>query len=216
MKVPGALVGYCFTFLFALMPLGIALAHDNQGHNKMNNGAGVVRKMTESHAPLTISKAEIKLPDVELLDQNGSSVRFVSDVIKDRLVVIGFIYTSCGTVCPILSSIFSKLQNEMVDQLGGDLLLISISVDPATDIPERLKEYSRRYDAGTGWTFLTGEKKNIDRVLTALGSYSFDITEHPSSVLVGNPGAGEWVRLYGFPGTHQIESALNSLTAAGR
>ena len=166
------------------------------------------KAMLQSPSPVSASAAQIKLPDLELLDQDGRRVNFRSDVIQDRLVVIDFIYTSCTTVCPILSSVFEQLQEDLGDSLGEEVFLVSISVDPGTDRPARLKTYAQRYDAKPGWTFLTGERQNIDQLLSALGTYAFELTEHPPSVLVGHAGKGNWTRFNGFPRPEEIHQAL--------
>jgi protein SCO1/2 len=124
----------------------------------------------------------VKLPDLELLDQDGNRVRFRSDVVKDRIVVIDVLYTTCPLVCPILSAVFADLQDALGTRLGADVFLVSVSVDPVTDIPPRLKEFAGRWEARPGWTFLTGQKIHIDRVLEGLGAYTPDFTDHPAMI----------------------------------
>ena len=82
------------------------------------------------------------IPDAELLNQDGESVRFLSDVIGDKLAAITFTFTSCHTICPRLDAIFAKLQEQIADDLGEDTVLVTMSVDPVNDIPERLKALS--------------------------------------------------------------------------
>ncbi|MCU7845392.1 MAG: SCO family protein [Candidatus Thiodiazotropha sp. (ex Monitilora ramsayi)] len=166
------------------------------------------KAMLQKPSPVSVSAAQIKLPDLELLDQDGRKVNFRSDVIQDRLVVIDFIYTSCTTVCPILSSVFEQLQEDLGDALGQEVFLVSISVDPGTDRPARLKAYAESYSARPGWTFLTGGRQEIDQLLAALGTYAFELTEHPPSVLVGHAGKGTWTRFNGFPKPEEIHHAL--------
>jgi protein SCO1/2 len=192
---------------------GLATEQHHHGHAQhaaaqTDDPHAAHRAMLQLPQPITSSSARIKLPDLELLDQEGRSVKFRSDLVQDRLVVIDFIYTSCGTVCPILSAVFAQLQEELGDALGEEVLLISISVDPGTDRPERLKAYAERYQAKPGWTFLTGERQTIDQLLSALGTYAFDLSEHPPSVLVGNADKGQWTRFNGFPKPQQIHQAL--------
>ena len=203
-------------FLFSLCSTGGAaraqagqhdLAHHQSSTQDADPHAGH-RAMLQARSPTSISAAQIRLPDLELLDQEGRRVRFHSDVIQDRLVVIDFIYTRCTTVCPILSSVFARLQQDLGETLGREVFLVSISIDPGTDRPERLKAYAQRYQAGPGWTFLTGERAQIDRLLSALGVYAFELTEHPPSILVGHAGKGDWTRFNGFPKIEEIHQAL--------
>ncbi|MCM2359295.1 MAG: SCO family protein [Geobacteraceae bacterium] len=167
--------------------------------------------VTGHAAPLKANAVTLKLHDLELLDQDGRRVRFRSDVIGDRLVAITFIYSTCTTVCPILDSIFVSLQDKLGERLGKDILLISISIDPLTDIPPRLKQHAKKLNAKPGWTFLTGTKANVDKVLTGLDMYAPDITNHSPAVIVGDGRTGTWRRFYGFPSTEKILSAFNEL-----
>lgn len=155
----------------------------------------------------------IKLHDLDLLDQNGKRLKFKSDVVKDRLVAIDVIYTTCPVVCPILSAVFANVQNSLGDRLGKEMVLISLSVDPLTDIPPRLKAYAQKWEAKPGWVFLTGDKRNVDRVLQGLGAYAADFTDHPTMVLVGDGARGGWTRFYGFATPEQILGKLDELKA---
>ena len=94
----------------------------------------------------------MKLIDLPLLDQDGKTVRFRTDVVGDRIVVMDTFFTTCGLICPILGAIFMELQDLRATASGGRSVLVSISVDPLTDIPPRLKKYSEQWEARPGWT----------------------------------------------------------------
>lgn len=159
--------------------------------------------------------AKVTLLDVELVDQDGRPVRFKSEAVGERIVVMDFVYTTCSTLCPVLSSIMAQVQDRLGDRLGRDVSLLSISVDPGTDTPERLKEYADRWGAGPGWRWLTGYKPDVNRVLDALGVYTPEFNEHPSVVLVGDGKNGDWMRFYGFPSPDEIIARVDQL-ATGR
>jgi len=159
------------------------------------------------------SPVEVRLYDAPLLDQDGKSVRFAVDALGGRIVVVDTFFTRCGLICPILGSIFSDLQVMLGDLLDRDVRLVSITVDPLTDIPPRLKKYAAQWDARPGWYFLTGEKKNVDHVLEGLGLYSADFTEHPSAFLIGDVREGKWTRLYGFATPEQLMKQVGELLA---
>lgn len=162
--------------------------------------------------PKTQSKdTDVHLFDLELVNQDGEPVRFKSDVIGDKLIVMNFVYTTCKTACPIQTAIFMRLQQELGPRLGDDVLLVSISIDSATDIPQRLKAYGQKHNAGPGWIWLTGKKLNVDQVLVGLRAYSSDIVEHPSMILVGDGRHGNWSRYYGFPKIENIMDKLEEL-----
>jgi protein SCO1/2 len=158
----------------------------------------------------------IKLPDTALTDQRGKTARFKSDFVADRLVLVTFIYTTCTTACPPLSALFADLQERLGDRVGRELTLVTMTVDPVRDTPLRLKAYAAQYNAGPGWSFLSGSKPAVDEVLTALGAYTPNFADHPSMVLVGDPRSGEWTRFFGFPGSDQIMARVEQLQAARR
>lgn len=140
----------------------------------------------------------IRIPDVLVYDQDGRKLNFYSDLIKGKTVAINFIFTTCTTICPPLTATFRKVQQELGERVGRDVELISISVDPATDVPERLKAFSAKFKAGPGWTFVTGDSQEINLLLKALGANVGDKNDHTPMVLVGNPGANYWTRAYGL------------------
>jgi protein SCO1/2 len=169
------------------------------------------RKPEQKVQSVESSPVTVKLADAELLDQDGNRVRFRNDVVKDRLVVIDVFYTTCPLVCPIFSAVFSDLQDVLGDRLGREVFLISISVDPVTDTPTRLKEHAQRWEARPGWIFLTGTKPNLDQVLQGLDAYTADFTNHPTMVLVGDGARGGWARFDGFPTPEMLLEKLHVL-----
>jgi protein SCO1/2 len=156
--------------------------------------------------------AQVKLTDLPMLDQDGRTVRFRTDVVGGRIVVIDTFFTTCGLICPILGAIFMELQDLVGDRLGKDVALVSISVDPLTDIPPRLKKYSEQWEARPGWIFLTGNKSSVDQVLTGLGLYSANFADHPAAFLVGDGKTGEWTRFFGFATPEQLMEKVSELT----
>ena len=157
--------------------------------------------------------ADIDLLDKTLLDQDGKQVKFVSDVIGDRIIVMDFVYTNCTTVCPVLSALFNQVQEQLGDRMGKEVFLVSVSVDPTRDTPQRLKTYAAKHDAKEGWIWLTGPKRSVDEVLDGLGAYTPNFENHPSMVLVGDGRSGEWSRFFGFPNPDRIIEQVDSLQA---
>ncbi len=171
----------------------------------------VAAAATTAAKPATV---RVQLNDLPLLDQDGKQQRFKSDVIGDKLVAITFTYTTCTTICPILDSIFVKLQDKLPGRLGKDIFLVTVSIDPVNDIPPRLKSYAGKLKAKPGWSFMTGNKVNVDKVLVGLDMFSADILNHTPSILVGDGRSGVWRRFYGFPSADKLLAALNELSAA--
>ena len=144
------------------------------------------------------SPAEKYFSDVELLDQDGRTLHFYSDILKNKVVIINTFFTTCTSICPPLNRNFEKLQEALGDRLGKDAFLISISVDPETDTPTRLKEYGRRFHARPGWLFLTGKKENVNWALYKLGQYVETKDDHTSILIIGNEPKGLWKKAMGL------------------
>lgn len=191
--------------LLSLGPADLAWAHDDKHdqHHRKETG-----KVANAGA------VDLKLLDLKLVNQNGDPVRFKRDVIADKIIVMDFIYTSCTTICPVLSALMAQVQRRLGDRVGAEVRLVSISVDPTTDTPGRLKAYARKVGAKPGWTFLTGYKPTVDRLLTALEVYTPDFEDHPAIVLVGDGHTGSWSRFYGFPSPDQTIARVHELLAA--
>jgi protein SCO1 len=137
----------------------------------------------------------VEVPDAELINQDGETLRLYSDLMKGRLVVISFIFTSCPTICRTIGVHLGQVRNELGPSLEGDIALISISIDPVTDTPEKLKAWGKGFGAGLGWTLLTGDKDRVTQLLKKLESYTPDIQNHSPFLLIVNDRTGEWQRM---------------------
>ena len=156
--------------------------------------------------------------DVELIDQNGNKLRFYSDVLKGKTVVINALFTTCTNVCPPISRNFERIQEALGERLGKDVSLVSITVDPVNDTPARLKEYAKKFHAGSGWLFLTGKKENVDWALYKLGQYVQEKNEHKTVVIIGNEATGLWKKAFGLASAEDlvrlVEEVANDKGAA--
>lgn len=152
---------------------------------------------TPSPADATTAFSSLQIPNVKVYDQNGQTLDFYTDLIKGRNVAINFIFTTCTTVCPVLTATFRRVQLEL-EKSQSDIKLISVSVDPTVDTPERLRDFADKFKAGPGWTFVTGEKTEIDSLLQRLGAGAGNKNDHTSMILIGNDPADVWTRTYGL------------------
>jgi protein SCO1 len=142
-----------------------------------------------------VSVSGLTIPDIELINQRGEKVRFYSGLVQGKIVAINTIFTTCTTICPPMGANFSKLRKMLGDHAGRDVNLISISVDPAVDTPERLDEWSRKFgEMGPGWTLLTGATGDVNTVLKALQVFTSDKQDHEPIALIGGDAAGDWIR----------------------
>jgi len=159
----------------------------------------------------TPTPAKKYFSDVELIDQDGQKVRFYSDVLKDKVVVINTFFTTCTSVCPPMNRNLEKIQEALGDRLGKQAFLVSISVDSETDTPPRLKEYSRRFHARPGWVFLTGKKENVDWALYKLGQYVEAKDDHSTIIIIGNEPKGLWKKAFGLAKADELMKIVDDV-----
>lgn len=155
-------------------------------------------------APSTSDRhASSYLPNSPLKTQDGKVVRFYDDVVKDRIVVFSFIYTSCRNICPLMTSRLAEVRARMLAHsatepraaFAKDVAFVSISIDPIPDTPEKLRAYADAFSVSEGWTFLTGNPADIDVIRYRLGERSGQqLDMHKNEVLLYNDRTGEWAR----------------------
>jgi len=190
--------------LAASLALGAAQAHSQHAQHELQQAAAA--------KPSTV---KVRYDDTALVDADGRTLRVKSDVIGERLVVIDFVYTTCTTVCPVLSAMMAQVQNEVGAKAGSDdVRLVTITVDPARDTPARLKEYGARFGAGPNWLWLTGPTGRVNEVLKGFGAYTANYEDHPPLVLVGDPKSGQWTRFFGLTDPKLVAARVQELRAA--
>lgn len=155
------------------------------------------KNVADSATEDAVPTSSVRFPDIPVYDQNGNRLNFYSDLIKGKTVAINFIFTTCTTICPPLTATFRRVQENLAEQ-SLHAQLISVSVDPIIDTPERLHEFAAKFKAGRGWTFVTGDKSQIDSLLQALGVAVGDKNDHTPMILIGNDLASYWTRAYGL------------------
>jgi protein SCO1 len=159
------------------------------------------------------SPAHKYFTDVELINQNGEKMRFYSDLLQGKVVVINSFFATCQGSCLPMNRNLEKVQQALGDHIGKDVFIISISVDPTVDSPAGLKEYAKKLHARPGWYFLTGEKQNVDFALNKLGQFVSDKQDHLNIFIIGNERTGLWKKAFGLAPSDElvkvVESVLN-------
>src|ERR1043165_5844285 len=116
---------------------------------------------------VTVDKIQIEIPDLTVVDQDGIKRRFYSDLIKDKVVILSFFFTSCPTMCPVMNNTLGKLQTTLGDRLGKDVFIVTVTKDPQTDTPARLKTWGQSLHMKPGWTMVTGDMQAIGKIVLA-------------------------------------------------
>ena len=150
-----------------------------------------------------------RAPDVALVGMDGAPVRLRAELERAGPVVLHFLFTSCATVCPVLTGTLAAAQERL-----PDVRILSISIDPEEDTPARLLEYAARFGAGPRWRFLTGKPLDVVAVQEAFDAYRGDKMRHePSAFLRAAPGA-PWVRIDGFLAAADLVAEVERLPPA--
>ncbi|HEX8136375.1 MAG TPA: SCO family protein [Pyrinomonadaceae bacterium] len=196
--------------MFCLSLAAVAAAQEVKPPAPHAPHAGHGTHIEKAHEPTV---AEKYFSDVELVNQDGEKVRFYTDVLKGKTVVVNAFFTTCTSVCPPMNRTFEKIQEALGARLGRDVFLVSITVDPAIDTPARLKEYAAKFHARQGWTLLTGKKENIDWALYKLGQYVQDKNEHKTVVIIGNETTGLWKKAFGLAKAEELIRLIEEVAA---
>jgi len=159
----------------------------------------------------TESNAEKYFTDTLLVNQNGEKMRFYSDLMQGKTVIINTFFATCQGSCLPITRNLEKVQEALGDRLGKDARIISISVDPAVDTPNELKEFSKKFHARPGWYFLTGSKENVDFILKKLGQYVEEKNDHFNIVIIGNERTGLWKKAFGLAKSEELIKVVDSV-----
>lgn len=180
----------------APLPMG-ALAEDHSHHHHHH-------AMSAEPDGYVRTQADYTVPDVKLVNADGAGVPLRSELAEpDKPVILNFIFTTCGAICPVMSQTFSQVQEALGPERDA-VRMVSISIDPEEDTPDALKAYAGKYGAGPQWQMLTGSLADSIAVQRAFGVYRGDKMSHqPATFLRAAPGQ-PWVRLDGFASAADI------------
>lgn len=167
---------------------------------------------TASLVELNAGSSTIRFPDLELRDQEGRKVHFYSDLIKDKVVVLSFFYTNCTFTCTMQGKTFARLQSLLGDRLGKSVVLISVSTDPAKDKPGELKAWAKRYNVQPGWTVVTGEEREMNKLLIPFTGSPAGAEMHLPVTFIGNDKTGTWTSAEGVFAPEELLKVVDFLT----
>jgi cytochrome oxidase Cu insertion factor (SCO1/SenC/PrrC family) len=165
--------------------------------------------------PLALSSRNAFAPGADffgplrLTDETGQSRAVFEDLIKDKVVVVNFVFTACEDTCPLETARLKTVYDKLGPRMGRDLFFISLSIDPKTDTPAVLAAYKKRFKIGAGWTFLTGPLEDVLALRKKLGLLSeaeqddlagrsgkkgYRRENHGMALVMGNQRTGQWVK----------------------
>src|SRR6267378_583028 len=188
-----------------------------EGHMRRSLTAGIAALAAATvSAPGTLHAQSNRwgadyFPNLPVVTQDGKTLKFYDDVIKGKIVLISFIYTNCPDICPLTTARIAQVEEKLGEIVGRDIFLISLTVDPERNSPERLKSFAEAFAAGPGWLFLTGKPGHIRVINAALGDKSRNLSEHRNEIVLGNDATGEWARNSAFGDLDRLIMDIRSM-----
>jgi protein SCO1 len=159
---------------------------------------------------IQIDNVQVLIPDISILNHRGQSVRLYTDLIKGKVVVLNFFYTSCINVCLMQGDRLSKIQQLLGSRLGKEVFVVSISMDPKTDTPQKLKNWAGAFGIKEGWTLVAGSNPEMNRLLKTLtGNDPGPKEMHASFMFIGNDKTGAWTTVDGLSEPDELLQILN-------
>jgi protein SCO1 len=158
------------------------------------------------------SEQVYQVPDLMLINQAGEQMSARSALNGDGPVMVNFIFTTCTTICPVMSATFAQVQ-ESLGTDAGKVRMVSVSIDPEHDTPERLREYAKRFEAGPQWHFLTGSVDDSIAVQKSLGVYRGNKMSHEPTTLLKVGDDDRWFRMDGLASAADILAEYRRLIA---
>ncbi|MDB5746968.1 MAG: SCO1/SenC family protein [Massilia sp.] len=162
----------------------------------------------------TPGAAPNRLPDVLLQTHDGRDVHFYNDLVKGRLVVLNMMYANCANICPPNTANLLRVQETLGGRIGRDVFMYSLTLQPAIDKPADLRRYMDKYGIEGGWTFLTGQPRDVELLRFKLGFYNAnpvtdaDLRQHTGMVRIGHDGRDRWSMIPAQASTAQIVTSI--------
>ena len=152
---------------------------------------------------MTTTTAQYVIPAVRLIRDDGKVVSLPEEMNDGRAVVLNFVFTTCSSVCPLMSQIFERFDHK----LGTDrdrVHLMSISIDPEEDTPARLRDYAKKFHAGPEWQHYTGTVEASLAAQRAFNVWRGDKMSHAPVTLVRAAPGQPWLRIDGLVTPDQL------------
>jgi protein SCO1/2 len=160
-----------------------------------------------------IDGTRVVIPDVRVVSHKRKSFRLYSDLISNKLVLLNFFYTSCSYICGIQGDNLSLIQTKLGKRLGQDVFMISISMDPHTDTPSRLRGWARMLGAKAGWTLVGSTDPEMLKMIKDFTGDAPGAKEvHSSRLFIGNDRTGIWTSADGLLDAEEIIRIVERLS----
>lgn len=221
MKLKSVTTAIVLALLIGVVSVSVSSSSVGQQHShgerKPSPLESTPDKVVLNDRPPTPGRVELplksfELPDSSLVDQNGKRVKFYSDLVKGKVVVINFFFTRCNDVCPMQGRALARLKSRLGDRVGRDVFFVSVSKDPKNDTVERMSKWAKDYDVSAGWTLVTGDEPVIKKLLWDFGGDQIGQGMHESVLMIGNDKTGVWTSTDGLMFPEDIVKVIDEVS----
>ena len=183
-------------------------------------GGAALAPVLASSGPAMAAKAGPRanyFPNAVLDTHDGKKLRFYDDVVQGKIVAFNMMYTTCTGICPGNTANLLQVQEALGQRLGKDVFMYSLTLQPEFDTPKALQDYINRYHIKPGWTFLTGQPKEMDTIRRKLGFFNDDpkidanLASHTGMVRIGNEALDRWFMMPALSPPKQLARAILQL-----
>jgi protein SCO1/2 len=199
----------------AAAPAGAAdlpAAPEHHDHQHMHAATGHEGHDMSAMQDVKLSLDKVVLPALSMTRQDGTRLPIAKALDDGRPVILNFIFTTCTAICPVLSQTFADLRGKLGDERSL-VNMVSISIDPDYDTPQRLKEYAAKFGADANWNFYTGALQDSIAVQKAFASYRGDKMNHAAVTFMRARPGQPWLRVDGFASPSRLLAEYRKLGA---
>lgn len=155
------------------------------------------------HSGVQRTEADYKIPTLKLKRRDGSIARFPDEINDGKPVILTFDFTTCTTVCPVISGVFNKVFKKLTSD-GEDFHMVSISIDPEYDTPAVLSEFDKKIHDTQVWQHYTGSSDDSITMQKAFLVYRGDKMNHKPVIFIKPAKNAKWIRLEGIPTAAEV------------
>lgn len=190
--------------MLLVAPACLAWGHSQGGdHRQVLSDAGHDGHSSPADIAYVSTVEQYQLPDISLVNVDGQHVSLASVLAADAPLMLNLIFTSCTAICPVMSATFQQVRRDLGPR-REKLQMISISIDPEHDTPERLRGYARKYQADPLWAFYTGAQAEIIKLQRALQAYRGNKMNHIPITYLRASSVSPWIRIEGFASAEDL------------
>jgi cytochrome oxidase Cu insertion factor (SCO1/SenC/PrrC family) len=196
-----------------LLILGAGLLAQAGGQSPRRKSTATALNTPTHGRVIRIKESRALIPDIIVVNQEGQKLRLYSDLIKGKVVLLSFFFTGCGYTCPMQSDIFSRMQSILGPRLGKDIFLLSISMDPERDTPQKLRQWASNFNVKPGWTLVSSGSAGMKKMIEDFtGNKPGPREVHTAFVFIGNDRTEQWVSADGLTTPEYLTDLLDQMT----